>query len=481
MMKCIRRTKIVATLGPSTDKKDNLKKIIKSGVNVLRLNFSHGNSKEHQYRVKQAKLIMQEMGCYLSILGDLQGPKIRIGIFENNKIFLKKGNNFILDYNYSKYNGNEKIVQVEYSKLSEEVKKNDILLLDDGKIKLKVLNTELSKVFTEVLIGGVLSNKKGINKLGGGLSADCLTKKDEKDIILAANLGVDYLAISFPRCSEDLLRTKLLLKKAGSRAKVIAKIERAEVVFNQNIIDEIINNSDAIMVARGDLGVEISDPELAGVQKKLIKRTRQLNKIVITATQMMESMITNSVPTRAEVMDVANAVLDGTDAVMLSAETASGKNPVETVISMSKICQGAEKIPVLNTSKHRLNTKFNSIKEAIAMSSMYTASHLTGVSSIINLTHSKKIAIIASRITSKLPIFSLTNKVRDLNLMALYRGVIPIFFKKINNEVNEENQAIAFLLSKNLIVTGSLVVIIALEKNNNFKKIYYSKIVKVSI
>jgi len=480
-MKCIRRTKIVATLGPSTDKKDNLKKIIKNGVNVLRLNFSHGNSKEHQNRVKQAKLIMKEMGCYLSILGDLQGPKIRIGMFENKKIFLKKGSSFILDYNFSKSYGNEKIVQVEYSKLSKEVKKNDILLLDDGKIKLKVLNIKLSKVFTKVLIGGVLSNKKGINKLGGGLSADCLTKKDEKDIILAAKLEVDYLAISFPRCSQDLVRTKLLLKKAGSHAKIVAKIERAEVVFNQNIIDEIINHSDAIMVARGDLGVEISDPELAGVQKKLIERTLQLNKIVITATQMMESMITNPIPTRAEVMDVANAVLDGTDAVMLSAETASGKNPVETVISMSNICKGAEKIPILNTSKFRLSMQFNSIKEAITSSSMYTANQLTGVSSIINLTYSKQIAILLSRIKSNLPIFSLTNKVRDLNLMTLYRGVIPIFFKKLNNKVKEENQAITFLISKNLISIGSLVVIITLEKTDNLKKVYCSKILKALI
>ncbi|XBC41518.1 MAG: pyruvate kinase [Buchnera aphidicola (Nurudea yanoniella)] len=454
-----KRTKIVATLGPSTDNNTILENMIKSGVNVIRLNFSHGTQKEHELRAKNAKNIMKKLGVYIALLGDLQGPKIRISKFEKNKIFLNLNDTFILDVDFDKNKGNEKQVGVDYKKLSNDVSGGDILLLDDGRIQLKVTNIIGNKIFTQVIVGGMLSNNKGINKLGGGLSADTLTEKDKKDIKIASNIGVDYLAISFPRCSEDLNLARNLALESGSSAKIIAKIERAEAVANQSIIDDIILASDAIMVARGDLGIEIGDSELVGVQKILIRRARQLNRVVITATQMMESMIIHPMPTRAEVMDVANAVLDGSDAVMLSAETASGKYPIETIQMMSKICTGAEKMPSINVSRHRLNDKFYDIEEAIAMSAMYTANHLQGITAIITMTKSGKTALMTSRITSGLPIFALSSEIKTLRLTSLYRGVTPIFFNSKNSGVSAANDAIILLKEKGFLNDGNLVII----------------------
>lgn len=283
-----------------------------------------------------------------------------------------------------------------YQGLPADVIPRDILLLDDGRVQLKVLEVQGMKVFTEVTVGGPLSNNKGINKLGGGLSAEALTEKDKADILIAAKINVDYLAISFPRTGEDLNYARRLARDAGCNAKIVAKVERAEAVATDATIDDIILASDSIMVARGDLGVEIGDPELVAVQKKLILRARQLNRTVITATQMMESMITNPMPTRAEVMDVANAVLDGTDAVMLSAETAAGQYPVETVTAMAEVCLGAEKMPRLNVSKHRLDIEFENIEDTIAMSTMYAANHLKGIKAIIAMTESGRTALMMS-------------------------------------------------------------------------------------
>ncbi|QCI24390.1 pyruvate kinase [Buchnera aphidicola (Muscaphis stroyani)] len=459
MLNRLRRTKIVVTLGPSTDDNNNLKKIIQSGANVLRLNFSHGSANEHKIRAKKAREIMIELNCHIALLGDLQGPKIRISRFKKNKILLKIGHFFILDSNLEENFGTEERVGIDYKNLPYDLKKNDILLLDDGKIQLKVLDVNDSEIFTIVQIGGILSNNKGINKLGGGLSADVLTEKDKKDIILASEIDVDYLAISFPRCSHDINEARELAKKSGSCANIVAKIERAESVKNQQIIEDIILASDAIMIARGDLGVEIGDSELVGIQKRLIRTARQLNKVVITATQMMESMIINPLPTRAEVMDVANAVLDGSDAVMLSAETASGKYPSETVINMAKVCRGAEKVPSINVSRHRLNIKFNDVEEAIAMSSMYAANHLIGISAIITMTESGKTALMTSRITSGLPIFALSKNIRTLNLSALYRGVIPIYFDSKKHGSQAANNAINLLYKKNFLSIGDLVIV----------------------
>ncbi|QNS02005.1 MAG: pyruvate kinase [Buchnera aphidicola (Pentalonia nigronervosa)] len=455
----LRRTKIVATLGPATDIDNNLEKIIRSGVNVLRLNFSHGAPQEHKFRAKQAKKIMDHLNCYIALLGDLQGPKIRISKFKKNNIFLNIGDLFVLDTMLGKNLGTKERVGIDYKKLPNDVKKNDILLLDDGRIQLQVIDVTLCEIFTKVIIGGILSNNKGINKLGGGLSAKTLTKKDKKDIILAAEIDVDYLAVSFPRCGNDLKEARRLAMKSGSNAKIIAKIERAEAVMNQSVIEDIISASDAVMIARGDLGVEIGDSELAGIQKKIIRTTRKLNKIVITATQMMESMITSPLPTRAEVMDVANAVLDGSDAVMLSAETASGKYPSETIIKMAKVCQGAEKVPSINVSKHRINVQFHDIAEAVAMSAMYVANHLKGIRAIITMTESGKTALMTSRITSGLPIFALSKHKKTLNLISLYRGVIPIYFDSKNDGFKAAHEAIALLLNKGFLFIGDLVII----------------------
>lgn len=457
--KKIRRTKIVITLGPATDENDNLEKSILAGASILRLNFSHGTQAEHESRAYHAFKIIKKIGCHVAILGDLQGPKIRIASFKNKQIFLIPDKIFTLDTSLESNQGDETRVGIDYKQLSKDLKINDILLLDDGRIQLQVLEIYDTKVITKVLIGGRLSNNKGINKLGGGLSADSLTEKDKNDIITASNIGVDYLSVSFPRHPKDLMLARELSSALGNHPKIIAKIERAEVVSNVDIMKRMILASDAIMVARGDLGVEIGDSELVGVQKKLIQYARQLNRVVITATQMMESMVYNPVPTRAEVMDVANAVLDGTDAVMLSSETATGKYPSETVQAMSKICLGAEKIPSMHVSKHRIGVKCDYIEETVTMSAMYSANHLHGVSAIITLTESGLSALLTSRISSSLPIFALSKHQSVLNLVSLYRGVIPIYFNSPNKDLQVANDAILLLLKKNLLKSGDIIII----------------------
>ncbi|XZR53243.1 MAG: pyruvate kinase [Enterobacteriaceae bacterium] len=480
MLKSLRKTKIIATLGPSTDKNNNLEKIILAGVNVVRLNFSHGSIEEHKIRVKKIREISKKLNKYIAILVDLQGPKIRISSFKNGFIKLNINNIFILDYNLPKNYGNTTTVGFEYKNLINDVKYGDILILDDGHIQIKVIKIIENKIFTKVILGGILSNNKGINKLGGGISAKSLTKKDKKDIIIAAEIGIDYLAVSFPRSSSDLKEARYLSYKAGCKAKIISKIERAEAVNSDVILDDIILSSDAVMVARGDLGVEIGDPELIGAQKKIIRRARFLNRAVIIATQMMNSMIKNSIPTRAEVMDVANSVLDGTDAVMLSAETATGKYPIETVKTMSNICIGAEKIPNFNDYKKFLNIQFNCISDAIAISSVYIANHLKGITAIITMTESGRTSFMMSRIISEIPIFAVSCNKYALRLASLYRGVTPIYYN--NNNKNDYtfniNRIIKNLLKMNLLIIGDLVVvtngdIIGTSGNTNTSRILY--------
>ncbi|MCT8346818.1 pyruvate kinase [Photorhabdus temperata] len=459
MSRRLRRTKIVTTLGPATDRDNNLEKIITAGANVVRLNFSHGTAEDHIQRANKVREIAARLGCHVAILGDLQGPKIRVSTFKEGKIFLNIGDKFLLDANLSKGEGDKEKVGIDYKGLPADVVPGDILLLDDGRVQLKVLEVQGMKVFTEVTVGGPLSNNKGINKLGGGLSAEALTEKDKEDIITAARIGVDYLAVSFPRTGEDLNYARRLARDAGCETQIVAKVERAEAVSSDEIIDEIILASDVVMVARGDLGVEIGDPELVGVQKKLIRRARQLNRVVITATQMMESMITNPMPTRAEVMDVANAVLDGTDAVMLSAETAAGQYPAETVAAMARVCLGAEKMPGLSVSKHRLDTTFDSTEEAIAMSTMYAANHLNGVKAIIAMTESGRTTRIMSRISSGLPIFSMSRHEKTLNQTALYRGVTPVYCSSHTDGITAANEAVNRLRDKGYLVSGDLVLV----------------------
>ncbi|MEG9474927.1 pyruvate kinase [Mannheimia indoligenes] len=459
MSRKLRRTKIVCTMGPATDRGNTLEKIIAAGANMVRMNFSHGIPEDHIERANKVREIASRLGRHVAILGDLQGPKIRVSTFKDGKIFLNIGDKFTLDADLPRGEGHQYAVGLDYKNLPNDVVPGDILLLDDGNVQLKVLEVEGMRVHTEVTVGGPLSNNKGINKLGGGLSAPALTEKDKEDIKLAAKIGVDYLAVSFPQSSADLEYARQLAKEAGLDAKIVAKVERAETVATEEAMDDIILGADVVMVARGDLGVEIGDAALVGVQKRLIRRARKLNRVVITATQMMESMIKKPMPTRAEVMDVANAVLDGTDAVMLSGETANGDYPVETVKSMADVCLGAETMPSINISRHRMEGTFKSIEEAVAMSAMYTANHLEGVSAIISLTHSGETAKLTSRISSGLPIYAMSRNQKALNLCALYRGVTPVYYNEDSRTMDGAKKAISLLKEQGYLLTGELVLL----------------------
>ena len=455
-----RRTKIVATLGPATESPEVIEQLVVAGVNVVRLNFSHGSAEDHARRAELVRASAQKHGRFVAILADLQGPKIRIARFADQKVELKKGQEFILDVAQAKDSGDQYSVGIDYEALAHDSHSGDILLLDDGRIELEVLRVEGLKVHCKVLIGGPLSNNKGINRKGGGLSAAALTDKDKADIITAAQLDVDYLAVSFPRSADDIHLARQLMQQAGGHARLIAKIERAETVDDHDLLDSIVEASDGAMVARGDLGVEIGDAELIGIQKHIINRARSLNRVVITATQMMESMITQPMPTRAEVFDVANAVLDGTDAVMLSAETATGDYPVETVEAMNRVILGAEKHPQTQISNHRVNEAFTQIDESIALAAMYSANHLQGVKAIICMTESGDTPLLMSRIRSHLPIFAFSSHPRTQNRVALFRGVktVPFDSNDISNaEVNRV--AVEELVRREVVSEGDLVII----------------------
>lgn len=454
-----RRTKILATLGPATDSLEKIQAIIAAGANTVRMNFSHGQAQDHIERAERVRQAAKNLGKYVAILGDLQGPKIRVARFKDSKVFLEVGAPFILDAEMAKDDGDVNGVGIDYKALPDDVSSGDILLLDDGRIQLEVKEVVGRKVHTVVTVGGKLSNNKGINRLGGGLSAEALTEKDKEDIKTAAKIGVDYLAVSFPRSGADLNYARELAEAAGCYAKICAKVERAEAVATDEAIDDIISASDAVMVARGDLGVEIGDAELVGVQKKLIARSRQLNKVVITATQMMESMIDSPMPTRAEVMDVANAVLDGTDAVMLSAETAAGNFPVETVKAMARVCEGAETHPSVKISKHRMDELFSSTSETVALSAVYAANHLPSIKAIIGLTESGSTPKLMSRITTSLPIIALSRHIDTLNSMALFRGVKPVYFDSHASEPGQlKNDVIATLKAAGLVNSGDNLI-----------------------
>ena len=390
---------------------------------------------------------------------DLQGPKIRISSFIDNKVLLSRGDQFTLDAELPKSEGTQSAVGIAYKQLPNDLSAGNTLLLDDGKIILKVLQIDGPKILTEVLQGGTLSNNKGINLRGGGLSASALTEKDKQDIHTAAKADADYVAISFPIHADDIRETKRLLKEAGSNASVIAKIERAEAL-QEDIINEIIQESAGIMVARGDLGVEIGDPQLPAQQKRLILLARANDRFVITATQMLESMITSPIPTRAEVFDVANAVLDGTDAVMLSAETAVGAHPEEAVKTMSDVCLETEKSPTAKVSHHRLHEHFEGIDETIAMSSMYAANHL-GAKVVATLTQTGKTALWMSRISSNIAIFAMSDNYKTLKKVTIYRGVYPCYIDKTSaddwNHVN--THVIENLEDKSQVEKGDIVIV----------------------
>ena len=452
----LRRTKIVATLGPATDDPKMLDKIIEAGVDVIRVNFSHGTPEEHIERAERVRNRARAHGRQIGVLCDLQGPKIRIEKFKNGKVLLEEGASFVLDTQHPPLEGNQDRVGVVYKQLPNDVKRGDTMLLDDGRIVLWVNEVNDTEVICRVVSGGELSDRKGINKQGGGLSAPALTDKDREDIKTAAAMQADYIAVSFVRSAADVNEARRLLQEAGGYGGIVSKIERAESL---DVIEEIIEASDVIMIARGDLGVEIGDASLPPVQKHLIQLGRKMNKVVITATQMMESMIYSHIPTRAEVFDVANAVLDGTDAVMLSAETASGKYPDKAIAAMDRICREAEKQRITTHSDHRIDSVFGRIDEAIAMATMYTANHL-GVKAIASLTESGSTALWMSRISSGIPIFALTGHVETRRKVTLYRGVYPVSFEPTSRNRNEVNrEAVDELLRRGTVRDGDLVIL----------------------
>ena len=456
MIKVHRRTKIVATLGPATESDEALDSLVKAGVDVVRLNFSHGNPQDHIARAENVRRIGNQNHRFLAILADLQGPKIRIERFKDGTIHLNDGDSFCLNAECGTNDGDQTQVGITYKSLPDDVEKGNILVLDDGRIVLNVISVEGPKINCIVEVGGDLSNSKGINLKGGGLSAEALTDKDKADIVTAAKFNADYLAVSFPRTAEDIINARQLLRDAGGHGGIVAKIERAEAVEN---IEEIIEVSDAIMIARGDLGVEMGDANLPALQKRIINLSRSMNCVVITATQMMESMRDNPIPTRAEVFDVANAVLDGTDAVMLSAETATGAYPSLTVRAMSEICLSSEKEKRASKSSHRLNSTFTAVDEAIAMATMYTANHLN-VRAIASLTESGSTALWMSRISSGIPIFALSRHEATNRKVNLYRGVFPIHFPTVHTNHAEANREAVELLQKRQVVKDGDHVII---------------------
>ena len=451
-----RRTKIIATLGPATDDPAAMLQLLQAGVNCVRLNFSHGTHHNHRERIELVRKTAKKLNRIIGILGDLQGPKIRIAKFKHGEIQLKTNDTFVLDANLAVDAGTKDTVGIDYKALPNDVAPKDILLLDDGRLSLCVEKIDGARVICRVEHGGVLSDHKGINKKGGGLTAKALTEKDKQDLLFAVEMQVDYLALSFPRNAADILEARHLIENANGNCGIIAKIERAEAV---TAIDEIITASDGVMVARGDLAIEIGDAEVPMVQKHIIQRARTLDRPVIIATQMMESMIHESVPTRAEVSDVANAVLDHVDAVMCSAETATGHYPVETIESMDRICRVVERQPKTQQSKHRVECEFKRVDEAIAMATIYTANHFA-VRAVVALTESGATPLWMSRIRTGLPIYGLSRFTRTLGKMTLYRGVYPIFFditQCTRDEVN--NRAITLMEKQNLLRTGDRVIL----------------------
>ncbi|PFH09002.1 pyruvate kinase [Collimonas sp. PA-H2] len=452
-----RATKIVATIGPASSDADTLARMFVAGVDVVRLNFSHGKAQDHIDRAKLVREVAAACGKQVAIMADLQGPKIRVGKFEQGKIELKNGEKFILDADCGM--GSQERVGLDYKALPRDLKPADVLLLNDGLIVLTVEKILGNEIHTIVKIGGELSNNKGINRQGGGLSAPALTAKDMDDIKTAMSFRADYVAVSFPKNATDMEMARQLANVAGEaydhKPMMIAKIERAEAI---PVLQEILDASDGIMVARGDLAVEVGNAAVPALQKRMIRMARVSNKLAITATQMMESMIVNAVPTRAEVSDVANAVLDGTDAVMTSAETASGKYPVETVEAMSAICLEAEKSEDCKLDADFLNVRFTRVDQSIAYGALFTAHHLR-VKAIAALTESGSTALWMSRHNIDIPIFAITPSIATQRKAALYRNVQTFELAKSNDREAVLKAAQNLLLAKGVVQLGDLVVV----------------------
>ncbi|HKQ85017.1 MAG TPA: pyruvate kinase [Steroidobacteraceae bacterium] len=475
-----RRTKILTTLGPATDNPKVLAELVRAGADAVRINFSHGQLDQHARRVQMVREIAAEMHKWVAVLGDLQGPKIRIERFADGKAMLTEGDPFTLDVSLDSHDGTAESVGVAYKRLPEDVRAGDTLLLNDGQIVLDVTDVSGPRIRTRVVVGGELSDNKGINKQGGGLSAGALTDKDRTDIRMAAELGVDYLAVSFARDASDMEEARALLREAGGHGSLVAKIERGEAITN---LDKIIQASDVIMVARGDLGVEMGYAELTGLQKHIIAATRKHNRVVITATQMMESMIHNPIPTRAEVSDVANAVMDGTDAVMLSGESAVGKYPVKAVQAMAQVIEGAEKYEMAHTPIRQRADEggFHKTDEAIARAVMYTANHFE-VRAIVALTESGSTPLWMSRIRSDIPIYAFTRHETTRSRVMLYRGVYPVAFD-ITHTNPEVIYAAIFkrLMEEHLVNEGERIILTQGELTGISGKTNAMKILEVRL
>ena len=447
-------TKIVATLGPSSRDPLVLETLIRAGVDVVRLNFSHGKAEDHITLAASVRQIAARVGRPVGILADLQGPKIRVGKFEEGKIFLEAGDRFILDAKCEL--GNQERVGLDYKNLPNDLSPGNVLLLDDGRIELEVLRVTGPEIHTTVRHGGSLSNNKGINRQGGGLSAPALTAKDMDGIKTAAQIGADFLAVSFPKSASDMYMARQLMLACGGHALTIAKIERVEAVA---ALEEILEASDGLMVARGDLAVEVGDAAVPALQKRMIRMAREKNKLAITATQMMESMILAPIPTRAEVSDVANAVLDGTDAVMLSAETAAGNYPVQTVESMVRICEAAEKSILIKLDREFLDRIFTRIDQSIAMSALFAAYHLN-VKAVAALTSSGSTALWMSRLNCGIPIFALTQEPETVSKMTLYREVFPLLMQDMRHDRDlMRYDAELRLIEAGVVKKGDLIVL----------------------
>ena len=453
-----RATKIVATLGPASSDPDLLEQMIRAGVNVVRLNFSHGKAQDHVDRAALVRAAAQRAGREVAIMADLQGPKIRVGKFADGKVTLETGMKFVLDASRTEP-GDLQGVGLDYKELPRDVKAGDTLLLNDGLIVLTVDSVKGEQVLTTVKVGGVLSNNKGINKQGGGLTAPALTAKDMEDIRTAMSFQADYVAVSFPQNASDMLMARQLCNVAGAEYRhkpgLIAKIERAEAIPN---LESICRASDGIMVARGDLAIEVGNAAVPALQKKMIRMARELDKLVITATHMMESMINNPVPTRAEVSDVANAVLDGTDAVMTSAETAAGRYPLETIIEMANICAEAEKAEDVKLDADFTGMTFERIDQSIAMGAIFTAYHL-GCKAIVALTDSGSTPLWMSRHRIHIPIYALTPRLVTQRKMALYRNVRPLLMDQSVDRDKALLDAEEHLKQRGIVSTGDIYAI----------------------
>jgi pyruvate kinase len=454
----LRRTKIVATIGPATDDPHVLEEMLHEGLDVVRINASHGNRDDQRRRLTLLRETAQRVDKSIGVLLDLGGPKIRIESFQTGKVMLEEGKPFVLDTAMDSKSGNVDAVGVAYKNLPRDVTPGDTLLLNDGQIILNVDSVAGSRIMTRVKVGGELSDRKGLNRQGGGISAPALSDKDRDDIRFAAEEGIDYIAVSFARSANDIEQARALARKSKSDARILAKIERQEAVQN---LAEIADAADAIMVARGDLGVEMGYAELTGLQKTIIHESRVRNKVVITATQMMESMIHNPMPTRAEVSDVSNAVMDGTDAVMLSAETAMGRYPVKAVKAMAQVIEGAEKYQLRHERvRHRSDGLFKSQEEAIAMAVMYTANHMK-LRAIVALTESGATPLWMSRIRSDIPIYAFTRHEVTRRRVTLYRGVYPVVYDVPDANSPQELYGSIFkrLLELSLVERGDLVIL----------------------